>query len=214
MRIVICDDHCLLVEALTTAIVRAGHTVEAVAWTPAEGIEAVDRHRPDVLLLDLTFPHGDSLDAARDIVVRHPETRTVVLTGSESLRPLREALAIGVAGYLRKDERIDDMLAMLARCIHGEQVIDETLMRRLDRAERELQRNFTLLAELTARERDVADLLNEGLNTAQIVAKLGISANTVRTHVQGILTKLAVHSRVEAVALLNGRPPHAAGAVS
>jgi two-component system nitrate/nitrite response regulator NarL len=214
MRIVICDDHCLFVEALATAMVRAGHTVEAVAWTPAEGVMAVERHRPDILLLDLTFPHGDSLETARDVVARYPRTRTVVLTGSESVEPLQEALAIGVAGYLRKDARIDDMLANLERCTHGEQVIDDALMRRLDRALRERQQDLTLLDELTARERDVADLLEEGLNTAQIVRRLGISENTVRTHVQGILNKLAVHSRVEAVALLDRRPQYAARATS
>lgn len=214
MRIVICDDHRLLVEALATAIARAGHTVDAVAWTPAEGVVAVDRHRPDVLLLDLTFPHGDSLQAARDIVARHPHTRTVVLTASESVGPLQEALAIGVAGYLRKDQPIDQMLAILERCTNGEQVIDEVLMRRLDRAVRERQQNRTRMGELTARERDVADLLKEGLNTDQMVARLGIGESTVRTHVQGLLNKLDVHSRVEAVALLEGRPPYTARGVS
>jgi two-component system nitrate/nitrite response regulator NarL len=213
MRIVICDDHRLLVEALATALVRAGHTIDAVAWTPAEGVVAVERHRPDVLLLDLTFPQGDSLEVARHLVARQPQTRIVVLTGSESVWPLQEALAIGVAGYLRKDKWIDHMLAILERCAGGEQVIDEGLMRRLDRAAREREQNYVLLDELTARERDIADLLKDGLNTAQMVAKLGISASTVRTHVQGILNKLDVHSRVEAVALLDGRPPHAAGAV-
>jgi two-component system nitrate/nitrite response regulator NarL len=210
MRIVICDDHRLLVEALASAIVRAGHTVSAVAWTPSEGVLAVTRHRPDLLLLDLNFPHGNSLDAARDIVARHPYTRIVMLTGSDSVGPLQEALAIGVAGYLRKHERIDDMLATLERCAQGEQVVDEVLMRGLDRAGRERQLSRVQLGDLTSRELEVADLLNDGLNTAQMVARLGISENTVRTHVQGILNKLAVHSRVEAVALLDGGRPYAA----
>jgi two-component system nitrate/nitrite response regulator NarL len=206
MRFVLCDDHRLLVEALATAIVRAGHTVEAVAWTPADGLSAVERHRPDVLLLDLTFPNGDSLGVAREMVARHPETRTVVLTGSSSVRPLQEALAIGVAGYLRKDERIDQMLATVERCVRGEQILDEVLMRRLDRAVQERERNRAVTTDFTPRERAVANLLREGLNTAEIVARLGISESTVRTHVQAILNKLSVHSRVQAVALLDGPP--------
>lgn len=210
MRIVLCDDHPLLVEGLASALVRAGHTVEAVARTPAEGLVAVARFDPDVLLLDLIFPQGDSLGVARDVVARHPRTRVVVLTGSEALEPLQEALAIGVAGYLRKDERLDDMLAAIDRCNRGERVVDEGLMRRLDHAIGELHHNGTLVAGLTPRERDVAALLADGLNTAQMVARLGISENTVRTHVQGILNKLAVRSRVEAVALLDGAPPYAA----
>ena len=189
MRIVICDDHRLLAEALATAIVRAGHTVEAVAATPTDGVAAVDRTRPDVLLLDLSFPG----------------TRTVVLTGSASVRSLWRALEIGVAGYLRKDERIDQMLTTLERCTRGEKVVDDVLMRRLERSLRERERSRTLSSDFTPRERAVADLLREGLNTTQIVARLGISHSTVRTHVRGILSKLDVHSRIEAVALLDDR---------
>jgi len=214
MKIVICDDHGLLVEVLSAAIERAGHTVAAIASTPAEGLLAVERHRPDVLLLDLMFPNGDSLETARTIVARHPATRTVVLTGSESIEPLQQAIAIGVAGYLFKDHSIDHILAVLERCRRGEQVIDEVLRRRLDRAVREHQDRRALSRELTARERQIADLLREGLNTAEIVARLRVSESTVRSHVQGILNKLGVHSRVEAVALLDGPPPDTARAVS
>lgn len=206
MRIVICDDHRLLAEALATAVARAGHTVEAVVWTPAEALAAVERHRPQVLLLDLTFADGSSLDAAREVVARHPQTRTVVLTGSDCVRPLQEALEIGVAGYLRKDGRIDQMLAALERCARGEQVVDETLMRRLERSELASNRSRLLFGDFTPRERAVVLLLQEGLNTAEMVLRLGISESTVRTHVQAILSKLSVHSRIQAVALLDEWP--------
>lgn len=206
MRIIICDDHRLFVEALATAIVRAGHTVEAVTLTPVDALAAVERHRPDVLLLDLNFPDGDSLEAAREMVARHPQTRIVVLTGSEAVRPLQEALDIGVAGYLRKDERIDHMLETLERCTRGERVVDEVLTRRLARAVRERSQDQALSYELTGRELDVANLLKEGCNTAEMVARLGISDSTIRTHVQSILNKLCVHSRIEAVALLDPGP--------
>jgi two-component system nitrate/nitrite response regulator NarL len=213
MRIVICDDHRLLAEALKTMIERAGHTVVAIAVTPAGGLLAVERHRPDVLLLDLTFPEGDPLATARDVVARHPGTRVVVLTGSESVGPLHDALTIGVAGYLRKDQQIDHLVAILERCTRGEQVVDEVVMQRLTRSVRERKEHRTLLGDLTKREREVGDLLTEGLNTAQMVERLGISECTVRTHVQGILGKLGVHSRVEAVPLLDGRRPGASRAV-
>jgi DNA-binding NarL/FixJ family response regulator len=207
MRIVICDDHRLLVEALAATIVRAGHTVQAITWTPEDGLAAVERYRPDILLLDLNFPDGDSLGTARQMVARYPCTRTVLLTGSESVGPLREALRIGVAGYLRKDEWIDKMLLTLERCVSGEPVFDEVLMKRLERATPGLEQNGALPIEFTPRERAVADLLQVGLNTTEIVSTLGISRSTVRTHVQAILNKLAVHSRVQAVAVLGGPLP-------
>lgn len=204
MRIVICDDHRLLVEALAAAIVGAGHKVEAVCATTADAMRAVERHRPDILLLDLNLPNGDSLPAAREMVVRHPGTRTVILTGSDSIRPLQAALDIGIAGYLRKDGRVDQMLAALECCLRGERVVDEVLMKRLNRAVVEERRSRKLPTDFTPRERAVADLLRAGLDTAQIVDTLGVSTSTVRTHVQAILNKLSVHSRVEAVALLEG----------
>ena len=171
---------------------------------PAGALEAVARHRPDVLLLDLTFPEGNSLEAARQGVTGYPQTKTVVLTGSEAIGPLQQALAVGVAGYLRKDERIDQMLATLQRCVRGERVVDEVLMRRMARAVREGAAPGLRL-RLTVREREIVDLLRSGLSTAEMVAALGISDSTVRTHVQSILSKLRVHSRVAAVALLDVR---------
>lgn len=214
MKIVICDDHRLLAEALATAITRGGHKVAALTATPADGLLAVERHRPDVLLLDLNFPNGDSLEAAREVVARHPHTRTVMLTGSDSVQPLRQALEIGVAGYLRKDRWIDDMLATLDRCMRGEDVFDEVLMKRLDRAVLHERRVPVPTIDFTPRERAVADLLRKGLSTDQIVRTLGISTSTVRTHVQAILSKLSVHSRVQAVALLEGPLPFDGQAVS
>jgi len=214
MRIVICDDHRLLAETLATAIVRSGHTVVAVASRPAGALEAVARHRPDVLLLDLTFPEGNSLQAARQAVTRYPQTKTVVLTGSDAIGPLQQALAFGVAGYLRKDERIDQMLATLQRCVRGERVVDEVLRRHMSRAVREGARDQAHAYELTVREREIVDLLRSGLSTAQMVAALGISDSTVRTHVQSILSKLRVHSRIAAVALLDERVRDTVRAVS
>jgi two-component system nitrate/nitrite response regulator NarL len=214
MRIVICDDHRLLAETLAAAIVQAGHTVVAVASRPSGALEAVERHRPDILLLDLTFPEGNSLQAARKVITDYPQTKTVVLTGSEAIGPLQQALAVGVAGYLRKDQRIDQMLATLQRCLRGERVVDEVLMRRVARAVREGPQHRACNYELTVREREIVDLLRHGLNTAEMVAELGISDSTVRTHVQSILNKLRVHSRVAAVALLDDRGADTVRAVS
>lgn len=206
MRILICDDHRLLAEALATAIAQAGHTVVGIVSTPADALAQVDRLHPEVLLLDLYFPHGDSLDTAREIVARHPGTRTVVMTASDSISAFQQAAAIGVAGYLRKDEWIDQLLATLERCLRGERVFDEVMVRRLARSASGRPRSRAPKVDLTPRERAVANLLQEGLNTAEMVTRLGISHSTVRTHVQAILSKLSVHSRVQAVALLAGLP--------
>jgi two-component system nitrate/nitrite response regulator NarL len=202
MRVVICDDHRLLAECLKEAIVGAGHQVEAVAASPAEAVACVARHGPDVLLLDLGFPDGDALAAARELLARHPQTRIVVLTGSDSLENIRAAMDAGVMGYLRKHERIDRIIEALERCARGERVIDELLLRRLARTTAPTT-SPGATNQLTPRERDIARLLREGCNTAQMVQRLGIRESTVRRHVQAIFAKLSVHSRIEAVASLS-----------
>lgn len=207
MRIVICDDHRLLAEALAAAIAQAGHAVVALALTPDDALEQVERLKPDVVLLDLTFPDGDSLEVAHEMVTRHPGTRTVMMTASDSVDSFQEALTVGVAGYVRKDEWVDRLLATLERCLRGERVLDEVLVRRLARSAQARSRERTPVVDFTPRERAVAELLQEGLNTDEMVRRLGISRSTVRTHVQAILNKLSVHSRVQAVALLGGPLP-------
>lgn len=205
MRVVICDDHRLLAECLEEAIASAGHEVAALAVSPADAVACVELHRPDALLLDLGYPDCDAMAAARDLVDRHPGTRVVILTGSDSLDHVRVALAAGVAGYLRKDERIDRIIDALERCARGERVVDELLLRRLAHQRTSATRDGAGV-QLTSRERDVARLLQAGLNTAEIVERLGIRESTVRRHVQAIFAKLAVHSRIEAVARLGGVP--------
>jgi DNA-binding NarL/FixJ family response regulator len=204
MRIVICDDHELMVEGLSAAVTRAGHTVEALARTTTDGVSAVGRHRPDLLLLDLSFPDGDSLDAAADVVTRYPETKVVILTGSEDVATVRAALELGITSYLRKDQRIETIIDGLERSARGERVLDDALLARLSRPAD--QPDWRAAVELTPRERDVARLLRAGLNTAQMVERLGIRESTVRRHVQTLLAKLCVHSRIEAVARLSGLP--------
>lgn len=211
MRVVICDDHRLLAECLREAFVGAGHEVLAVSESPDEVRHQVDRHRPDALLLDLGFPDGDSLTAARQLIVAYPGMAVVVLTGSDSLEDARRALSAGVMGYLRKDEPVGRIIEAVQRCTAGTQVVDEPTLRRLA-SSRQRAPERDALPLLTVRESEVATLMEAGLNTAEIVAHLGIRESTVRRHVQAIFAKLAVHSRIEAVATLSGRASELSGA--
>ena len=207
MRIVICDDQRLLLEALSSAFAARGHTVEALTATPHDAVAAVWLHDPDVLVLDLSFPEADGLDAARDLVNHLARTKVVVLTGTDDLGSLRRALEIGVAGYVRKDQRIDHIVAVLERVHRGEHAIDETLTRRLARAGAVVPRPRLQVDDLlTSREWAVANLLEQGLSTTEIMICLGISKSTVRSHIHTILSKLHAHSRVQAVGMLTAGP--------
>lgn len=203
MRIVICDDHRLLLEAMSHALSRAGFTVEAATSDPDDAVRAVRLYAPDLLLLDLGFPSGDGLSAAREALADHPRTRVVIITGSEDPAPLLEAIRIGVSGYLRKDEHIDAIVASLRKIVAGERVLDMSLYRRLRAVDPHAQRARTPLDLLTDQERVVLRHLGDALTTTEIVREMGISQSTVRSHVQAILSKLGVHSRLQAVAHLH-----------
>ncbi|MPZ63265.1 MAG: response regulator [Propionibacteriales bacterium] len=217
MRLVLCDDHRLLLEALSTALSARGWTVEATAASPSEAVGAVELHDPDVLVIDLAFPSGSGLDAARMVTQQHPRTKVVILTGLDSPDLVREALEMGVAGYTRKDRSIHAISETLERVTRGEVAVDTALLRRMAvRSMTSPASPRSLLGSLTPRERHVLDLLVDGRNTTEIVTRLNISDSTARTHVQSILSKLGVHSRVQAVALLHHElasttPPNGTG---
>jgi two-component system, NarL family, nitrate/nitrite response regulator NarL len=204
MRLVICDSHRLLLEALSTALSARGWTVEATATTPEDAVQAVRLHEPDMLVTDVDFADERGLDAIRLVADRHPATKIVVLTGLDSPDVVRAALEIGVAGYTRKDRSLRAIVDALERVGTGGVAIDSGLLRRLAVRSRAVRSStHTMFGSLTPRERRVLELLVDGQNTAEIVAELHISDSTARTHVQSILSKLGVHSRLQAVALLH-----------
>jgi DNA-binding NarL/FixJ family response regulator len=204
MRLVICDDHLLLLTGLTSALAQLGFTIEAAVSTPDDAVRAVERHAPDVLLIDLCFPVGSGLDAAREVVRRHPGTRVVMLTGSDEPEHLAEALEIGAAGYIRKAQPIENIAAALEGAASGRLTVDRELLRDLRDDAAGVGQPRTPLDDLTPREHHVLQLLRRGMSTAEIVKQLEVSPSTVRTHVQSIFIKLDVHSRLQAVAVLDG----------
>jgi two-component system nitrate/nitrite response regulator NarL len=202
VRIVVCDDDRLLLESLSRALELKGFTVQAATSTPDEAVAAVRRLRPDVLLIDLGFPDGHGLDAAREVRARYPETRVVILTASQEPASLLEADKLGLAGYVGKDQRLDGIVEALRRAAQGQGRVDRALLRRVGGTGARTAGRLSVLDKLTAQERVVLDCLGDGLSTSEIVARLGISHTTVRSHIQAILAKLGVHSRLQAVAML------------
>jgi two-component system, NarL family, nitrate/nitrite response regulator NarL len=202
MRIVVCDDDRLLLESLSRALELRGFTVEAATSAPREAVSAVQRFSPDVLLIDLGFPDGDGLDAAREVRRNYPETQVVILTASQDRAPVFEAAKLGLAGYVGKDQRLDGIVEALRRAAQGDGRVDKALLRRVGGTRVRAAGPVSVLEKLTAQERVVLGCLAEGLYTAEIVARLGISPTTVRSHIQAIFAKLGVHSRLQAVAAL------------
>ena len=204
MRLVLCDDHRLFAESMADALTSRGHEV-VVAASPAEALRAVDEHQPDLCLMDLRFPHGNGLDAVTEISTRHPFCAVVVFTGSVDADDVAAATAAGAVGLLRKDQPVSAVFEALLRIADGHELLPPPLPR-VDLPPSEERRVRDLVAGLTRREREVLGLLLEAEDTSVIARSLGVAPSTARSHLQRVLEKLGVHSRLQAVALVAGLP--------
>src|SRR3954447_14173637 len=118
MRFVLCDDHRLFVEPFAAALARRGHDVFVIT-RPADALRAVDRHRPDVCVLDLAFPGESGMDTVVVLRKRYPTLPVVVLSGSCDVRDGATAASAGAAGVLRKDQPVAAIFAALDRIASG-----------------------------------------------------------------------------------------------
>jgi two-component system nitrate/nitrite response regulator NarL len=199
-RALIVDDHRLFADAIHPILRAGGLEVVGIASSVVEAWELARAECPDVVLLDLGLPDGDAVQLGRDIVDVVPGVRIFVLTGMNYGPIVRDALAAGFHGYLTKDMRADQVIASLTG-VGDDQVV---LSRKLTLAatgsvSAEHRTAEARAAALTPRELDVLSMLVQGASTTMIASTLYLSPKTIRTHVQRILAKLGVHSRVGAV---------------
>lgn len=202
MKLLLCDDHRLFLEPLATAMAGHGHEV-VTATNPVDAVRAVQATDPDVCVLDVHFRSGTGLDAARAIHRRFPRTRVLMLSASVDPDIVSACMDLGAAGFIRKDRPVADLLEAMERVAQGHVVVDSGRPGADSRAGRQgepMERRR--LGTLTPREREVLRLLVDAHDTRAIAASLNISASTARSHVQNVLMKLGVHSRLQAVAMV------------
>jgi two-component system, NarL family, nitrate/nitrite response regulator NarL len=193
--VVLADDHVVFVEALAAALERHGFTVRAVAFSAAQVIRVVHRVRPMVCLLDRHFTDGDGVDVVARLRVASPATKVVLLSADRDPDGVTRAFAAGAAAYLHKSRTLAALTNAIGRILRDEVVTDLPAV--APRAVPGVTAR-RLADHLTEREWDCLALLVDGLDTTAMAARLGVSRATVRTHVQALLTKLGVHSRLEA----------------
>ena len=206
IRVLIADDHRTFAEALGTAMrLENDLSVVAVVHDGESAIEVAMDQEPDVVILDVEMPGMDGISATRRIKEASPETRVLILSAHEEEHTRARALDAGAEGYLSKEQGVQDVTSSVRAAARGEQLtspeearrILEHLRRRRARDSDERER----VERLTKRESQILQGLADGLSTERLAEELGISRNTLRTHVQNILFKLKVHSKVEALAL-------------
>ncbi|WP_425571627.1 response regulator [Pseudonocardia tropica] len=184
-----------------------GLTVVAEAGDGAEGIALAERHRPDVVLMDIRMPGTDGLTATETLRRRPGAPQVVVLTTFDADAHVLRALRAGAAGFLLKDTPPDELVLAVRHAAAGRPVLSPEVTRRLIDRVAETDRDSTRTAarrrleRLAERERTIALDLGAGRSNAEIAARNHISVATVKTHVSAILTKLDLNNRVQ-VALL------------
>lgn len=207
IMLLICDDHRILTDALAMVVDRDDILTmpSPPVHAPEEAIELCEQHHPDVVLMDIVFKgRMNGIEATRRIKEVSPTTKVVIMTAHEEDRLLVDAVEAGASGFLGKGEAVGEVLATAKAAAEGEVLIDPaTLARLLHQVarERDARRDAeVLLDQLTDREREILQLLAEGLRNEDIASNLFISPQTVQTHVRNLLAKLQVHSKLEAVA--------------
>jgi two-component system nitrate/nitrite response regulator NarL len=187
--------------AESMASVLRNHSIDVVGIA-ANGRDAValaKRERPTLVLMDIGLPDMDGIDAGRQILEEVPETRLLALTGLESPDVVQEAMLSGFHGYLHKHATSSELIRAIELVADGQAVMPQKAAQHLATGGAGVSNGDEVAASrLTARELDVLALLVEGADTAQVARRLFLSPNTVRTHIQNILAKLQVHSRLEA----------------
>jgi two-component system, NarL family, nitrate/nitrite response regulator NarL len=203
VRLVLCDDHRLLAEALATALRANGHQVVAVTTTPEAGYRAVVEHRPDVCLLDVGFPGASGLDVITRMTSACDDCKVLILSGRSNPDMVNAALTAGAAGFVVKEQGIDRILQALDRVLEGQAVVESSLLRAALSLPMPLRSpEGQRLHSLTSREREALGRIAAGDSTKEIARAMHVSESTARTHVQNVLTKLGVRSRLQAAALV------------
>src|SRR5438132_8608076 len=206
IRLLIVDDHPLTRDALASLLAQHGFDVAGQASDGTEAIELAAELEPDVILLDLSMPGLDGLDALPRLREAAPECEVVVLTADGTEENLLAAIRGGAAGYLLKSEPPERIVEFLRGVGRGEAALSGAIARRLLEQVREGGGRGagggvpdSIAAVLSAREVEVLLLLDERLDTDEIAKRLFISEHTVRSHVKSVLAKRGVSSRREAI---------------
>jgi DNA-binding NarL/FixJ family response regulator len=183
-----------------------GLEVVGIVTTGADALDAARELEPDLVLIDVGLPDENGIAVGTKLVVEHPETRVVALTALADGNLVREALQAGFSGYITKDTQADMFVRAVQGVLDGQIVVPERLGKTafepaaVEASSQERATAGLLARQLTPRELEVLEMLARGAGGGEIAQRLGVSPNTVRTHVQGILSKLQVHSRLEAAA--------------
>lgn len=200
LRVIVVDDHRIVREGLVTLLERQpGLKVVAQAETGTEAVKLARELAPDIVIMDISLPDLNGVEATRRILSRRTRTKVIALSMHTDRRFVIESLKAGASAYLLKDAAFDELNQAIGAVVKGgtylSSKISDLLIKEYSRKKDGI--DTTAYSLLTGRERQVLQLLSEGKATKQIAASLGVSVKTIETFRQQIMSKLNLHSVAE-----------------
>ena len=200
IRLMLADDHRMLREGLSRSMREEGFDIVAEARNGAEAVQLATQVKPDVILMDVTMPELDGVEACRQIRDAFPSARIVMLTMHADQDVLANAIRAGASGYLVKDCSTNEIASAVRMAAAGDTALSPQLaatmldeVRRMDQPAPEQER------VVTKREEEVLQLIADGCSTPEVAERLYISQKTVKNHLASIYQKLDARDRTQAV---------------
>ncbi|HXR93400.1 MAG TPA: response regulator transcription factor [Steroidobacteraceae bacterium] len=194
-RIVIADDHELVRKGLAAVIHEVPDwKVVAEASNGRQAVEQVAAHKPDIAIMDLTMPELNGLEATRQILAAGPQTRVLILTAHESEQLIREVLAAGAQGYVLKSDAGRTLVSAVDALLEGGTFFTSKVARMVLEGYLRNPNETEAIPTLSAREREIVQLLAEGRSNKEVARKLDISVKTAETHRSNIMRKMQFDS--------------------
>lgn len=200
VQIIIADDHKLMREGLGSLLSQqADIEVVGQANNGREAVQLAERIRPDVVVMDVSMPDLNGIDATRQIVSKAPGTKVIALSMHSDRQFIAEMFRAGAKGYLLKDSAFEELASAIMKVARNETYIAPKLsgFNIEDYSDESRQRELLVTPRLSEREREVLQLMAEGKGTKEIAADLHLSAKTVETHRQHLMDKLDLYSVAE-----------------
>jgi DNA-binding NarL/FixJ family response regulator len=196
LRLVLIEDHQALREGLELLLDREGLVVIGTAGTAREGRELVERLNPDVAVIDIRLGEDSGIKLTAELIDAEPDRRIVLYTGSNDVDLLISGLDSGARGYALKDGTPTELKTAVTTVAEGGTYVDPRLHPAL------LSRKATQTQRvLSKREREIMDLLAQGLTGEQVAERLFLSPETIKTHIRNAMSKLEANTRVHAIAI-------------
>jgi DNA-binding NarL/FixJ family response regulator len=196
VSLVLVEDHLALREGLELLLAREGCQILGSVGDPQEAFDVIEQTGPDVAIVDIRLPGESGIGLTRRLLRERPDLGVVLYTGHSDVQLLYEGLDSGARGYALKDGPPEELLEAIRSIAAGGTYVDPRLRPAL------LSRGATKrVPHLSPREREILDLLAQGLTGERIAAQLFLSPETVRTHVRNAMEKLEANTRVHAIAI-------------